>query len=366
MTIKPKLLLIGHSHHKTTNSNKFFIEFLQNFFDIEICYDTSLQNGLKVSDKVFLKYQYHHIIFYQISPYKNILKNKNFKKIIFIPMYDSCNFKEIVNNYFKFYKKITFINFSKKFHNKLLEFGLNTYYFQYFPAPEKKQFGDLKELFFWQRRNIINFTMIDKLFTNYQIIIHHHIAPDPNIKLNLPTVDQKTKYNITTSNWFKNRKEFLSEIANKAFFIAPRLKEGIGMSFLEAMAMGKIVIANNDATMNEYIEHGVNGYLFDYKNPQPIDFKNLHQIQENAYQTIVKGYEKWQNEKKIIIEIINDQLPKIQLNPYQIIQGLILRKSCFFYFKILKILNNILCIIVVNKKLKNKIRNKHKMIEQNS
>lgn len=358
MSKNSKILFIGHSYHKKTSSNFFFIEFLRQFFDVEIHYDDSWKNGPQVNKEIFFKEKYHCIIFYQIPPYSFVLKNNNIKKIIFIVMYDGLNFKGIVKNFHNFFNKIIFINFSKKFHDKLLKFGLNTYYFQYFPAPEKKQFGDLKELFFWQRRSIINLSLIDKLFANYSIKIHHHLALDPFEKSSNPSIEQIAKYQLTTSNWFENRTQFLEAIANKAFFIAPRLQEGIGMSFLEAMAMGKIIIANNDATMNEYIEDGVNGFLFDYKNPQPIDFKNLEQIQENSYQTVVKGYEKWQNEKKIIIEIINDQLPKIHLNLYQSIQGLLLRKSCFLYFKILKILKNILCIIVVNKKLKNKIRKK--------
>lgn len=366
MISKKKLLFIGHSYHQITTSNNFFIEFLQQFFDVNICYDDSWRNGSKISDEVFFKEQYQQIVFYQIAPYKNILKNNNFKKIIFIPMYDSYNFKGIANNYFKFYKKIIYLNFSKKLHKKFLRFGLNSHYFQFFPTPKKKQFGDLKELFFWQRRNVINFKVIDKLFANYSIKIHHHIASDPNITLALPSTDHKTKFNITTSRWLKDREEFLSEISNKAFFIAPRLKEGIGMSFLEAMAMGKIVIANNDATMNEYIENGVNGFLFDYKNPQAIDFTNLQQIQENAYQTVVKGYENWQNDKNKILQIFNDQLPQDPLKLSKKISGFFLRNCCYLLFKTTKIIKNILCIIVINKKLKDKIRNKHKIIEQNS
>ncbi|MEP7293134.1 MAG: glycosyltransferase, partial [Chloroflexota bacterium] len=44
--------------------------------------------------------------------------------------------------------------------------------------------------------------------------------------------------------------------------IAPRLHEGAGMVFLEQMARGCAVFANDAPTMNEYIEPGVNGFLF--------------------------------------------------------------------------------------------------------
>lgn len=39
------------------------------------------------------------------------------------------------------------------------------------------------------------------------------------------------------------------------FFLAV-VSKGIGMFFREAMAIGKCVVANNDATMNEYIKNG--------------------------------------------------------------------------------------------------------------
>ncbi len=42
------------------------------------------------------------------------------------------------------------------------------------------------------------------------------------------------------------------------------------MSFLEAMAMGKAVVAADNPTMNEYLTHNVNGYLFNPEDPRPI------------------------------------------------------------------------------------------------
>ena len=42
------------------------------------------------------------------------------------------------------------------------------------------------------------------------------------------------------------------------------------MSFLEALAAGKIVVAHKDATMDEAVEDGVNGRLVDLRNPPRI------------------------------------------------------------------------------------------------
>ncbi len=354
--VKNKILFIGHGYHQKTFSNSFLLDHLKESFDVEIYYDETWQNGPEVNKEIFFKEKYHHIIFYQIAPYRLILKDKNIKKIIFIPMYDSLDFKDIIKNLYKKINKIIFINFSKRIHNKLLNLGLQTHYFQYFPTPQEKCFGDKNKLFFWQRRDEINLNLVEKLFANYPINIHLHQALDPYQLIDKASEKQIKKFQLVSSNWFDSREEFLLAIKDKAFFIAPRIKEGIGMSLLEAMAMGKIVIANNDATMNEYIEHGVNGYLFDYKNPKPLIFNDLEKIQENAYKDIGEGYKKFQINKQDIINIVNNKLPPINFTQTQRIYCKILRTIIFIYYKFKKISINLIFILIVNKNLKNKIR----------
>lgn len=87
-------------------------------------------------------------------------------------------------------------------------------------------------------------------------------------------------------------------------YIAPREYEGIGMSFLEAMAMGKAVIALNNPTMNEYIVNNQTGYLYDKNNPKPINFSNISNIRKNTHQYMKNGYKNWNKEKNKIIRLI--------------------------------------------------------------
>ena len=49
---------------------------------------------------------------------------------------------------------------------------------------------------------------------------------------------------------FLRKNEYYKLLKNTDIFISPRKQEGIGMSFVEAMSLGKYVIGFNDATMN--------------------------------------------------------------------------------------------------------------------
>jgi glycosyltransferase involved in cell wall biosynthesis len=97
-------------------------------------------------------------------------------------------------------------------------------------------------------------------------------------------------------------------IKEKAIFIAPRDYEGIGLSFLEAMAMGKAVIAVDNPTMNEYIADGETGYLFDLNNIKEIDLSNLRTIQRNAHEYIQDGFFIWGKNKVKIIDFIKSSI----------------------------------------------------------
>lgn len=60
---------------------------------------------------------------------------------------------------------------------------------------------------------------------------------------------------------FLPREQYLQVMAQTNLDLAPRSSEGVGMTFLEAMARGCGVLAYDAPTMNEYIDHGRNGYL---------------------------------------------------------------------------------------------------------
>lgn len=300
-----KIIYVDHSYHKKTKSNEFILNYLKEFFDVEVVWDESWKNdGTLPPDLSFVDKNYLGVLFFQSLPQKEILKNIKNENIIFLPMYDG------VSHDYDFWKdlyNLKIINLSKTLHSKLKKWGLETMYIQYFCKPHDFIPGAKNEVFFWQRLDRVNICTMEKIFDKQKIKMHIHKAVDPYQKFMQPTREQEEKYKITYSDWFETREQMLELADKKGIYIAPREYEGIGMSFLEAMAMGKAVVAVNNPTMNEYIEHGKTGYLYDLKNPKPIDLSNIEEVQKNAYQYMQEGYQKWERNKWKIIEFIKKQ-----------------------------------------------------------
>ena len=126
---------------------------------------------------------------------------------------------------------------------------------------------------------------------------------------------------------FDSQDKYLELLKKSNIYIAPRKIEGIGISFLEAMAMGMVVIAYNNGTMNEYIKHDYNGYLFNSKEYH-IDFENIETVVNNSKTMAQNGWIKWEKDKNLISDfIINNNYKKAHVNNtyyfiYSTLQGL--------------------------------------------
>lgn len=295
-----KIIYIGHSYHSKTKSTAFLLRFLKKYFSVKIVWDDSWKG--KQTDLSLINEEFLAVIFFQNLPSKKILKSIKNKNIIFFPMYDSM-FNIPTEDYDRFIG-IKIVNFSRSLHKKFARLGFDSLYIKYFPKASVYTKNNQHKIFFWQRVNNINLNLIDRLFKNLKVSVHIHNAIDPSQKLQLPSKKQLQKYNISFSSWLRKRKEMHKILQDCDIYLAPREFEGIGLSFLEAMSMGKVVVAANNPTMNEYITNNETGYLFDPKNPKPIDFLEIEKIGKNAYEYIKKGNILWEKDKYRIIEFI--------------------------------------------------------------
>lgn len=302
-----KIALIDHSYHVKTKSSSFIVDLLREYYDVEIILDDSWQ-GKKEPDLSFIDEKYKAVIFWQsISP--KMLSGLKCSNVIFFPMYDACC--DVSIDYWYKIRNVKVICFSKTLCDKLHMLGFQSLYIQYFPEPVFYEKIKEKSIFFWHRRAEVTWETVKKMIDEQKIdSIHIHRAVDPAQEFVSPTKVDEILYNINYSDWFDTREEYLEAVKQKSIYVAPRITEGIGFSFLEAMAMGRAVIAADNPTMNEYIYHGINGYLFSEKDPKSIDLSNFEQVQENAYKTVVEGRQKWLSEKHKIFDIIKAKSEK--------------------------------------------------------
>lgn len=305
--MKKKLLYLDIEFRKKTRATDFLIELLQAVYDISFVWCSSVKNGgrMKFDEENSADSEdteFDVLVLFQVLPPRLLVDGLfKYQKGVFFPMYDTAvglSVKSLIE-----YRDFLFINFCKNLHIQFQKDNINTCYIQFFPKPKYVPSDGENTVFLWQRRNIINVDVVEKLFDGITLKkIHIHNVPDPGS--DYAEVNEKLQKVTEYSTWLPNRDDISNLIKNYTYYIAPRPYEGIGMGFLEAMAMGRCVIAPDYPTLNEYIENGVNGYLYDIYNPKAIKLKDASYISENAYQGIVRGYSEWEERKENIIEWI--------------------------------------------------------------
>ena len=276
-----KLLFIDHECHKKTRSAEFFLSVLRKAFDVvEHYYSQYCRTG---AQKVAKDCDVAVIWEFPISRWRFFFPGK---RNVFVPMYDNE-----WSSYWQ-WKRIAWsgmgvISFCDKVTEHARRCGVtNILDVRYFPDPDSlpKEKGDPKRVFLWERGEITR-SVAEKLF-----------PPSDGYVFDVKRADE-----------FLERDAYLARIAKCGIVIAPRRKEGIGMAFLEAMAMGKCVVANNDATMNEYIKDGENGILFNANELKQISNVAVLRVSENGNKYAAGMYARWLADQEEIVDFIAGQ-----------------------------------------------------------
>ena len=251
----PSLLYIGHSYHNKTQSTGFLLDLLNLKYKVTL-FDLGFDPCTTPdSEATYAEVNGRHfdvVACFQHLPTRKILnKCITFNHGVFFPMYDGAPSRS--SSVWQDYSDFQIISFSRTLHNELLQLGLSSHYIQYFPKPVAiGAWGDEKAVFFWNRVSSINLNTVETLLKQFPLDhLHIHRAPDPGHETS--RAGDRFASMTTYSDWCPTRADMQRTIMESALYIAPRPYEGIGMSFLEAMAMGRCVIANNQPTMNEYI-----------------------------------------------------------------------------------------------------------------
>lgn len=325
-----KLAYIDHSLHQKTCSTYFIIDILKKWYDVTVYWDESWSGGPKINLADIKKAGFKNLAFCQINDYNvDGIYALGFEQLITIPMYDSVI--TATDAHWRKYKRFKVWSFSRVLHERLKSLGLQSFYTQFMPDPAEFrsiEFGTSLRGFFWQRNDQISWSDIRKLIgsSNFESVrLHNAIDHIDKWTFDAPTAEELKQHNISISSWFPKPEDFQDYLDSCNVYFAPRYYEGIGKSFLEAMAKGMCVVAPDNGTMNEYIVDGETGILWDPDKPAELDFSNARQIAANAKEFIVREREKWlaahanlgdfltneQQEKKTLKSIVKNSLAKI-------------------------------------------------------
>jgi Glycosyl transferases group 1 len=315
-----RFCFVGHKFHQKTRSSAFFLNLLRSLGEVEEFY--SSPDEFDLSDERLIRHlstsKFDCYVFFQTEYIAEHLVSLGLGRCVLVPMYDGAIGRP--SEFWRQFVDCDFISFSRTHHEDLQRFGLRTSFFQYFPEPARRHELDFDQplsAFFWERLPGHQPTLqtVVRLCNLIGIkSLNVHAVPDMGQgaggRLRRPEAFVMDDVEISASTWFEDRSEFDALIERSHFVFAPRALEGIGMSFLEAMSRGQIVVAPDRPTMNEYIRNRTTGILYDFDDPS-LDFKPtatlLAEMSRAAMIKTRSGYQQWQmDQDRLKSLLVND------------------------------------------------------------
>lgn len=205
-------------------------------------------------------------IFCQLIPPKEYLYADAIRTI-WLPMWD--NVRPYPQRWWnRMPKTLRVVAFSQAAYSRATRAGLTALRLQYFKNPadfEPAGWTQGRVLSYWNRVGLIGPEFLAHLCEVLKVDkLLFKSGTDPDYvdvaTYNLPAKLGRTEVEVLPT--FATREAYLAATQAANIFIAPRIAEGAGMTFLEALVRGSAVFAYNEATMNEYITSGENGYFF--------------------------------------------------------------------------------------------------------
>lgn len=296
---KPKLVFIGRQYHSKTKSDQMILSLLNEHFEIDLLRreqytDRELVEAVNQS-------QPSVVFFWCLPPSstKHLWKIKC-KNTVWAPMWDGFKPLKFRKRMLITASKLKVLCFSRALYNYFSTTKIRCRYWQCALKPSFKRFEDKPPyvLFLWQREALINLDNIVKLIGEQnikKILYKSEIGDFPH--RNYPFEIEKLK------DWMSDA-DYQAKIEEADFYIAPRRTEGIGFSFLEAMSLGKVVLAYDESTMNEYLVEGENGYLFDEHFQLKKPLKSPQALSKKMEELANLVYENWEQTKHEIVPFL--------------------------------------------------------------
>ena len=296
MSGHPTVVFVDHSFHRVTGSSRFFSDILKRTAKVVELDCEGWRGGPKVSAEDVDAVGADLVVFWQTLPYlTDMLELRT--PAVWVPMYDSAAHRTAMYWGVLSRTRVRILSFCRALSYRARRYGIPVSDYTYYPDPSQlpRMKLDLPgiRVFLWDRGDV----GWDELRA---LIGRQHVertilrtAPDPGLQASRVTLQDRDAYNIRLIAGPLPREQHLELLSTCNVFIAPRRVEGIGMAFLEAMAMGLAVVAPDGPTMNEYITHLVNGYLYDPLRPGQVELSGSAAVGLQARRSVVQGRQDW-------------------------------------------------------------------------
>lgn len=272
-----RIAIVDHSFHVTTGSSGFLHSLVGELGTVEVFWCDRWTGGVGVDLDRLAAGRFDCIVFWQqLYEPAELERLAGQSRIVLMPMFDQyAGWKQAQ---WRRYQPWPFVSFSLELHRRLMRAGCPSLPVRYFPRiPAHPMAGSMRADctgltgIFWQRERRIDWPVVARVISRLPVTkLYVRSLADPGQNaVPIPDAD-RNRFGIVDLPWFDLPEDYLALLDEVDFFVAPRKYEGIGMTFLEALARNKIVIAADRPTMNEYISHGDNGFLFSTQFPRPL------------------------------------------------------------------------------------------------
>ncbi len=289
-----RIAFVGRQPHLKTKSDQFFVDILKEVGEVTDIRREAHRNADCV--RLIKDCSPDLIIFYQLPPslWHHLLSLRHLRKV-WVPMWDG--FQPLSWKRRLAYRAagLETVSFCDRLSSYFHSIALKTLSVRYYPQPVRDvspvRAKPPYTLFLWQRDKAISLPFIAQLFPPGhvgKVILKSEIAT---------ASEGSFPFLVERLEGWLSQEELMRKIGQADYYIAPRRQEGIGFSFLEAMALGKVVIGYNDATMNEYISDGDNGHLFDHHGPLSRHWASPAELQARCVERSQQFYGRWQRDR---------------------------------------------------------------------
>lgn len=310
--MKPRLAFVDHSFHQKTKSSDFFVELLEQSFEVVRVWDEAWQEGAHATAAQITELRVDAVVMWQAKLPETEIRQIRVP-ITWVPMFDQSQGLAWGSGEATQVRRqgLKVIAFCKAIAENLAKHGVDVLPVRYYIEPSATPITELSSpsVFLWQRAEI-GFDQVKALFGHWpDVSFVVKVDPDPGTPPCEISAEDREKFRVTEIEGFLPRDEYLELVGKCNIYVAPRSAEGIGLSFLEAMAKGMIVAAPDRPTMNEYIQHRRNGWLFSVQRPQPISPCDLSAMSQATLKEVAEGVGQWHSQATGVASFIAKPSP---------------------------------------------------------